>query len=214
MMPRWVVPSLVLLATLALVPPALVVKARVHRSAQPRVHIVQDMDNQERFKPQQANAMFVDGRAMRRPVAGTVARGQLATDSHLHRGLVGEGYAEAFPMELSSELLHRGRERYEIYCAPCHGMTGRGDGTVARRADELQQGTWVPPASIHDEPASTREVGHLFNTITNGIRTMPAYGSQLAVEDRWAVVAYLKALQRSRRASPADVPADARGELR
>ena len=85
---------------------------------------------------------------------------------------------------------------------------------IARRADELQQGTWVPPSSFHDPPATTRPVGHLFNTITNGIRKMPAYGSQIRVEDRWAIVAYVRALQRSQRADLRDVAVELRASIR
>jgi mono/diheme cytochrome c family protein len=115
---------------------------------------------------------------------------------------------------VDARLLARGHERYAVFCAPCHGLSGHGDGMVARRADRLQQGTWTPPSSFHVEPVSARPVGHLFNTITNGIRTMPAYGSQVGVADRWAIVAYVRALQRSQRASIDDVPPELRSTVR
>ena len=215
-MPKWIQPVLIVLAALALVPFALVARARATRSTQPRLHVVQDMDNQARFKSQQANPWFADGRAMRPPVEGTVARGALRLDDAYFRGTSGGGYVDGFPApaELTRETLERGRERYDIYCAPCHGLAGYGDGIVAKRADRLQQGTWIPPASLHVEPALTRPTGHLFNTISNGIRSMPAYGAQLSVEDRWAVVAYVRALQRSQRARIEDVPEDSRSRLR
>jgi len=215
-MPKWVTPILVILFALSLLPFAFIARARTTKSSQPRVHVVPNMDNQQRFESQQANTWFADGRAMRLPVEGVVARGRLDLDAHYTKGLVGEAYAEDFPdrVELTNPLIARGAQRYRIYCAPCHGLSGYGDGMVARRADRLQQGTWVPPSSFHIEPAATRPVGHLFNTVTNGIRSMPSYGSQIAVEDRWAIVAYVKALQRSQHASTDDVPPDKRSQLR
>jgi len=213
-MPKWAVPVLLLLASLALIPVACVARARVVRSPVPRVHVVPDMDNQGRYKAQQLNPWFADTRAMRLPVDGTVARGQLREDDHFERGTIGDAYATTFPVSLDAPLLDRGQERYDVYCAPCHGLSGHGDGIVARRAERLQQGTWVPPASLHVEPAYSRPVGHLYNSIANGIRTMPAYGSQIPVEDRWAIVAYIKALQRSQRAGLEDVPPDERQSLR
>lgn len=204
----WMV--VVLLATSALIPLAWIARARVTRSPQPRWHLVQDMDNQGRFKAQQANPLFADGRAMRPPVAGTVARGELGDDERRTGGLDRGEYVHELPLPLTAELLYRGQERYGIYCAPCHGLAGYGDGMVARRADELQQGSWVPPASLHDEPALTRPAGHLFNTISNGLRKMPAYGTQIPVDDRWAIVGYVRALQRSQHARLADVPPELR----
>ncbi|MCP3985207.1 MAG: cytochrome c [bacterium] len=184
------------------------------KSPKPRLHIVQDMDNQGRFKSQQANAMFADGRAMRPPVAGTVAREMLREDETFYRGIAGSDYVTELPVTVNMDLLQRGKQRFEIYCSPCHGLAGYGDGIVARRADRLQQGTWVPPSSLHAAPASTRPPGHIFNTITNGIRTMPAYGSQIPVEDRWAIVAYTQVLRRSQQADLSDVPPAVRSSLR
>jgi mono/diheme cytochrome c family protein len=111
-------------------------------------------------------------------------------------------------------MLLRGQERFNIYCSPCHGLTGAGDGLVSRRADALQEGTWVPPLTFHGDQVRGRPVGHLFNTITHGIRNMPAYGAQIPAEDRWAIVAYVRALQRSQNATVADVPPDLRAGLR
>jgi mono/diheme cytochrome c family protein len=111
-------------------------------------------------------------------------------------------------------MLRRGQERYDIYCSPCHGLAGYGDGMVAMRAEGLQEGTWTPPSSIHTELVRSRAPGHLYNTITNGIRNMPAYGPQISVEDRWAIVAYVEALQRSQAATVEDVPMELRASLR
>jgi len=221
-MPRWLLNTLVLGAVLALVPLAWVARARVMKSTQPRLHLVQDMDDQISYKSQERNPAFADRRAMRVPVAGTVpqlAEGQferLYADDHYARGIDGDGYATEFPdslLPLTRETLLRGQQRYGIYCAPCHGLAGYGDGLVARRADRLQQGTWVPPSSLHDPLVVERPVGHLFNTITNGIRNMPPYGRIVPEHDRWAIVAYVRALQRSQHAGLEDVPAEARSEL-
>jgi mono/diheme cytochrome c family protein len=117
-------------------------------------------------------------------------------------------------MPVDRDLLERGRQRYDVFCSPCHGLAGFGDGMVARRADELQEGTWTPPTSFHSDLIRQRPDGHLYNTITNGIRNMPGYGSQIPVEDRWAVVAYVRALQRSQNATVDDVPPAIRAQLR
>jgi len=212
--PRWIVSTLLILATLALVPLACVARARVVHSKDPRIHIIQDMDNQGRFKSQQGNPLFADGRAMRAPVPGTVARGRLEANDPLDRGLADGEWVTRIPLPVDAALLERGQSRYRIFCSPCHGLSGYGDGIVAKRAERLQEGSWVPPASFHVPPASTRPDGHIFNTITNGIRNMSSYGAQIPVEDRWAIVAYVRALQRSQRGSVDDVPPQLRSSLR
>lgn len=115
-------------------------------------------------------------------------------------------WVTTFPLDVTTELMERGRQRYNIYCAVCHGLSGDGDGLVARRAIELQQSTWVPPTSLHSPPVREQPVGKLFNTVTHGIRKMPGYASQISTHDRWAVVLYVRALQRSRNAAVSDVP--------
>ena len=145
---------------------------------------------------------------------GTVARGELNGDDAYYRGTGGEDWIETLPIPVTMQLMERGRERFDVFCAPCHGLAGAGDGMVAKRAEELQEGTWTPPASFHSELVRGRADGHLFNTITNGIRNMPAYAPQIPVEDRWAIVAYIRALQRSQGAPLEDVPADLRAQLR
>lgn len=176
--------------------------------------IIPDMDRQEKFRPQSVNPMFADSRADRRPVPGTVAQGQLEEDSHLNRGLVNGAWAVEFPGPVTESTMRRGQQRYEIFCAPCHGLAGMGDGIVAARAERLQEGTWTPPTNLHDVAVRERPVGHLYNTIANGIRNMPAYGAQIPVADRWAIVAYVRALQKSQNARIEDVPADIRPTLR
>lgn len=214
MAPRWLVYAVVLLATLALVPFALIARSRATTSGQPRVHLIRDMAKQPKFKTQTADPLFADGRAMRPPVPGTVARGDLDGNAAYRTGRAGDGWVTTFPIPVTDRLMQRGQERYDIYCTPCHGMAGYGDGPVAKRADALQEGTWTPPSSYHTDLVRGRPVGHIFNTITNGIRNMSAYGPQILVADRWAIVLYVRALQRSQAASVADVPAELRRQLR
>ena len=213
-LPRWLLYTTAILVFLSWVPLALVMRARVTTSPQPRIHISPDMDNQPKFKTQSRNPMFADRRAMRPPVAGAVPRGAVLGEPAVTSGKLGESWVEAIPIEIDRSLIERGRQRYDIYCSPCHGLAGFGDGMVARRADELLEGTWTPPTSFHSDLLRERPAGHLFNTITNGIRNMPAYGPQITVEDRWAIVAYVRALQRSQNATVDDVPDDIRAQLR
>jgi len=212
-MPRWVGSVLLVLATLALLPFACIYKARQSQSPLPRVHLVQGMDNQPRLKSQQVNPLFADTREERPPVEGTVARGRLDEDDALYRGLRDGAWVGSFPVPVTGRLLARGQDRFRIYCEPCHGLAGAGDGIVAVRADRLQEGTWVPPSSLHAASVLARPVGHLFNTITNGIRTMPSYGSQIPVDDRWAIVAYVRALQRAGHAPATVLTAEERAKL-
>lgn len=216
--PRWLIWTVITLVVVSWVPLVLIARARVVKSPHPRIHIVHDMDHQPKYKAQQRNRLFADRRAMRPPVDGTVARGQLAADVALHRGISDpddwSSWVEAGPLPVTMELLERGRREYDIFCSPCHGLTGHGDGMVSKRAESLQEGTWTPPSSLHTELVRTRPDGHLYNTIANGIRNMPAYGAQIPVEDRWAIVAYMRALQRSQNAAVDDVPSDLRASLR
>jgi mono/diheme cytochrome c family protein len=212
--PRWLQYTVVVLVVLSWVPLVLIMKARHSTSTKPRIHIIQDMDNQLKYKAQARNRLFADRRAMRPPVPGTVARGTLDEDDSLYRGTADDGFVEEIPVPITMQLMERGRERYEIYCAPCHGLAGYGGGMVSKRAEMLQEGTWTPPASFHTELVRGRPAGHLFNTITNGIRNMPAYAPQITVDDRWAIVAYVRALQRSQSAPVDDVPPELRAQLR
>jgi mono/diheme cytochrome c family protein len=213
-LPRWLLFAVAILVVLSWVPLALIMRARVTTSPQPRVHIVPDMDNQPKFKAQARNVIFADRRAMRPPVHGAVARGTVLGEPAVIAGKIGEDWVETTPIAVDRALLERGRERYDIYCSPCHGLAGFGDGMVAKRADDLMEGTWTPPSSLHTDLIRERPDGHLYNTIANGIRNMPAYGSQISVEDRWAIVAYVRALQRSQDATVDDVPPEIRAQLR
>ncbi len=214
-MPRWLISIVVILVALSWIPVALALRARVVKKTEPRVHVIPDMDNQPKVKTQSRLMLFADRRGMRPPVPGTVARGAVIGDSALILGKNDDdGWVETSPVPVTMPMLERGRQRYEIYCSPCHGLAGYGDGMVALRADQLQEGTWTPPTSFHTDLVRERPPGHLFNTISNGIRNMPSYGSQIPVDDRWAIVAYVKALQRSQNATIDDVPADLQAQLR
>ena len=183
----------------------------------PRIHPNPNMDHQEKFKTQSYNALFADGRSMRPQESGTVATDQLDQDSHMYRGMTDDGeWARGFPkgFEITEATMNRGQDRYNIYCQPCHGGAGYGEGPVHLRAAKLKQPKWVQPSSLHQDYLRAQPEGKLYNTITNGIRNMPAYGYAIPVKDRWTIVAYIRALQRSQLADLNDVPASERGNLR
>jgi mono/diheme cytochrome c family protein len=207
-MPKGIVYTAAILATLALIPPVIIARARAVKSTSPRIHVIPDMDNQPKYKPQQRSPLFADHRTMRLPIEGTIARGELRDDDHLYRGKIDGEWATTYPVPITMTSIRRGQQRFKIFCAPCHGLDGAGNGSVAVRAMALQEGTWVPPLSFHQQQVRERPLGHLFNTISNGIRTMPSYGAQIKPEDRWLVVAYVRALQRSQNASAADAPSE------
>ena len=166
----------------------------------------QDMHDAPRYDPLEASTFFADGQASRRPVPNTVARGQLREDRHLYEGVVGGRPAETFPMPVTEQVMARGRERYTVFCTPCHGPTGEGTGMI------VQRGFRQPP-SYHEERLREAPVGYFFDVMTHGFGAMQDYASQLTVEDRWAVAAYIRALQFSQGASPEDVPPDRLAEL-
>ena len=212
-LPRILVYMLLIGGCLALIPPLVFARMRATPSPNRPIHIFYDMDFQPKFKTQAPNPLFADGRAMRPPVEGTVARGESYVDTHLYEGVAAGGWATTLPgsMAMDEATLQRGHQRFDIYCSACHGYAGFGDGAVNQRAMELVanangpvNGTqWVAAKSLHDETTRNQPVGQLFNTITHGIRNMAGYGSQIPVEDRWAIAAYVKALQLSQ-----DAPAN------
>lgn len=222
-MPRIIIYSVMVLLMLALIPP--VVAARVRASPSPNrpIHIIQDMDIQAKFKPQTLNPIYADQRAMRPEVVGAVARGETFLDTHLENGVVDGGWATSLPDAVARDLetVERGRQRYNIYCAPCHGWNGAGNGPVNQRALELMNNadgppdgtSWTQARNLHDPGWSEQPIGQIYNTITNGKNSMAGYGSQVVVADRWAIALYVKALQRSQNATLQDVPADQRSEL-
>lgn len=213
-LPRWIVYALLIAVVASWLPLALVVRARAVRSSQPRIHIIQDMDNQPRYKAQAASTIFADGRAMRPEIPGTVARGALNEDDALFRGKNNGEWVTQIPLPVTEALVRRGQDRFAIYCSVCHGLTGAGTGPVHQRAVKLGEPKWVPPTSLLSDQVRERPPGHLFNTITHGIRNMAAYGPQISPNDRWAIIAYIQALQLSRNAAIDDVPPQERDRLR
>jgi mono/diheme cytochrome c family protein len=203
-----------ILLILAIVPFILIAKARITKSGTPRIHLIQDMDHQPKFKAQSENLLFADRRAMRSQVQGTVEWSAVEPDEVFLSGKENGEFVTVIPTTVDAALMKKGQKNYEIFCAMCHGMAGYGDGIVAVRAERLEEGTWTPPTSFHIDTTREREVGHLYNTITNGIRNMPAYGPQIDPDTRWSIVAYVRALQRSQNARVDDVPQEVRSALR
>ena len=172
-------------------------------SEEPPVHLNQNMDFMERYDPQEASPFFADGRTMRPPVPGTVARGMLKDDTRFYLGREADGaLVEEIPVPITRAFALRGRDRYNIYCAVCHGKAGDGEGIV------MTGGYGFARIGFHNDRLRQSVNGYFFDVITNGIRTMPAYGQQIPVADRWAITAYLRVLQRSQNASESDVPFD------
>ena len=201
-----------------LLPPAIIARVRSTPNSNLPIHIIQDMAFQSKYKTQAVNPMFADGNTMRPPVVNAVARGETYLDAHLYDGVIDGQWANVLPSQVKMDFatLRRGQERFNIYCSVCHGISGGGNGIVNQRAMELVANTngpvngtvWVQAKNlVHDELVTVQPMGQLFNTITYGIRNMAGYGSQIPTEDRWAIAAYVKALQRSQNAQPSDVPA-------
>jgi mono/diheme cytochrome c family protein/drug/metabolite transporter superfamily protein YnfA len=218
-LPKSLAAFILVTVVLALVPFALIAKTRHSTSREPHIHIFPDMDFQPKYKAQRASSLFDNQRASRLPVKGTVARGRLKADEHFYRGIAGDKWATTFPSTfgVSNRMMKRGQERFGIYCQPCHGSSGKGDGIVQERAKRLapnNKAGWVQPTNLHQDYVVKMPHGQLFNTISNGIRTMPSYGAQIPETDRWAIVLYIRALQRSQNATFSDVPPDERKDVR
>jgi mono/diheme cytochrome c family protein len=166
----------------------------------------QDMHDAPRFKPLAASDFYADGRASRNPPTGTVARGWLRADEALYTGRINGELATEFPFAIAHADLQRGRERYNIYCTPCHGLIGDGQGMVVQRG--LRRA-----ASYHQERLREEPPGYFFDVITNGFGAMQGYAEQVPVRDRWLIAAYVRVLQLSQHATTAEVPADRRNDL-
>ncbi len=164
------------------------------------------MHDQPRFEALEASTLFGDGQSARPLIPGTVARGHLQTDEHFYTGKTNGDLAVTFPSPVTREILERGRERFDIFCSPCHSRLGDGQGMVVRRG-------FRPPPSFQIPRLREAPVGHLFDVITNGFGGMASYASRISHQDRWAIVAYVRALQLSQNATLAEVPAEKRSEL-
>jgi mono/diheme cytochrome c family protein len=231
--PFWMIAVALVGVVVTWLPLAIIARARVSTSPEPRIQIMQDMGKQPKFREQETNPLFADGRAARPKVPGTVARGDLEDDVQFYQGFErvrdASGkwtvkYFDGLPPQFTSspehlaQVLKRGQERFNIYCYVCHGLDGSGRGPVNQRALELKSNgamdiTWIPAATLTADTISVEPDGKIFNTITNGIRTMPSYGSQIPTADRWAIVSYVRALQFSQKAPERVVPPDKRSLL-
>ena len=165
-----------------------------------------DMQDQPKYKPLGASRFFADGRDSRPLPRGVIARDELDEDDSFHTGTQNGSFLETIPEPVSAALLQRGRDRFDIYCSPCHGRTGNGYGMIRQR------GFWIP-SDLHTDRLRAVPPGYMFQVISNGYGAMPDYRDQIEAADRWAIVAYIHALQLSRHATLGDVPPDARTQV-
>jgi len=166
----------------------------------------QDMHDQPRYEPYEQSSFFDDRRASRPIPPHTVARGHLEADTALYTGLAAGTLVEEFPFPVTREVIERGRDRYDIYCSPCHDRVGTGRGMIVRRG-------FKQPPPLHDQRLRESPNGYIFQVITNGFATMPSYALQITAQDRWAIVAYIRALQLSQHASAGEIPSEKRAAL-
>jgi len=160
------------------------------------------MQDQPKFFPQRGTDFYADGRSVRPQVANTVARGQLHADTYFYTGLVNGKEGDGAPFPVTLAVLERGQERYNVYCTPCHSRVGNGAGMIVQRG-------YRPAGNFHTARLETAPLGHFFNVISNGYGAMPDYAAQIAPIDRWAIAAYIRALQLSQHAKPSDVASGA-----
>ena len=184
-------------------PAVLLISAALFSAACSRL----DMQDQPKYKPQRASEFFADGRDGRPEVEGTIARGELHEDAAFYNGKDAAGKdIDTFPIAVDKTVIERGRQRYDIYCAPCHGRLGNGMGMVVQRG-------FKQPPSYHIDRLRNAPVGHLYDVVTNGYGAMLNYAQQIQARDRWAIVAYIRALQYSQNANVNDLPVEARAKL-
>lgn len=183
-------PLFLLLAAGVLILPA--AGCRESRSEKPPIHLNRNMATQEKYKPQRESKFFTDGSTMRTPVEGTVAWGELRENDTLYRGKTASGEYLSSPIPFTADNLARGRERYGIYCRPCHGDLGNGKGPVTKYQYP------IPPTSYFEPRILAAKDGYIFEVISNGIRNMPAYNAQIPVKDRWCIVGQVRELQKAR----------------
>ncbi len=167
----------------------------------------QDMHNQPKYVTYRSSEFFRDGLSERQPVVGTVARGDLHADSYFYTGKNGTKEGDQFPFPITMQVMERGRERYDIYCSPCHSRVGDGNGMIVKRG--YRQAANFHLARYLDQP-----VGHYYSVITHGWGAMPDYAAQIEPADRWAIAAYIRALQYAQNGTMAEVPADQRGQMK
>lgn len=181
-------------------------------SEEPPFHLIPDMDHQGKFKAQAENAFFADGRAMRPLVDGTLAQGQYHEDEGPFTGKYPDGqFLTRVPMAVDEKLLARGEERFNIYCAPCHDKTGSGQGLVVKRP--TPERSYPTPINLASEHTRSLKDGEIFDIVSNGVRNMPGYRTQIPSADRWAIASWVRVLQRSQFGRIDDVPADKKGSI-
>lgn len=163
----------------------------------------QDMHNQPKFYPQRGTSFYIDGRSVRPQMENTVSRTQLHANTYFYTGLVAGKEGDGMPLPVTAELLERGQEQYNIYCTPCHSRVGNGAGMIVQRG-------YRPAGNFHTERLRNAPLGHFYSVIANGYGAMPEYGSQVSPANRWAIVAYIRALQLSQDATEAALPAGQR----
>jgi mono/diheme cytochrome c family protein len=185
---------------------ALLAACRGQPSTEQPIHLVPDMDWQPKYKAEQASSLWRDGRAMRPVVDGTVAQGQLRSDEGMNTGKVGDLYLAKAPVAVDESVVRRGQQRFNIYCSPCHDRTGSGQGMVVKRG-------YPPPVNLTSDRVLNMPDGQIFWTMTNGVRNMPSYRKQVPVEDRWAIVSWVRVLGRSQHGALADVPDDQKNKI-
>lgn len=166
-----------------------------------------EMYDQDRLEPYEASSFFRDGQSSRPLVAGTVARGRLRADKHFFEGKVGGKLVETFPTPIDRATVDRGQARYMIYCSPCHGSVGDGRGMIVERG-------FPAPPSFHTQELREKPVGHYYDAITNGFGAMYPYASRIEPKDRWAIIAYVRALQLSQNAELDELPPTLRAKAR
>lgn len=165
-----------------------------------------DMADQPRVDPLERSTFFADGLSGRQPVAGTIPRGHLVTDEAFATGRRDGAPVTEFPVTVNAELLERGRQRFDIFCAACHGRTGYGQGMVVRRG-------FPAPPSYHIDRLRDAPPGHFFDVMTNGLGRMPSFANQVPAADRWAIAAYIRALQSSQHMDASELSDEEREEL-
>jgi hypothetical protein len=197
-------PTFILIVSIAI----LIGCAQKRPSENPPIHLNPNMDDQPKYEAMEKSEFFLDKSTMRMPVEGTVARGKLNENSAYYMGKHADGtFVKKMPVQMSLSLLKRGQKRYTIYCTPCHGGTGSGQGIVIKKG-------FLVPQSYHIDRLRDIEDGYIYDVISNGIRNMPSYGYQIPVADRWAIVAYVRALQRSKNATITDIPEDIKNNMK
>jgi mono/diheme cytochrome c family protein len=192
---RWCIPLLVVLAG-----------CRGQASSDPPIHVFGDMDWQPKFQPEEGNRLFADGRSMRPLVQGTVHQGALDESDAYRTGKDGETFLAMAPVTVDETVVRRGQDRFNIYCAPCHDQAGSGQGMVVKRG-------YPPPIDLASERARGLPDGEIFHVISNGVRNMPSYRKQIPARDRWAIVTWVRVLQRSQHGRIDDVPETQRGNI-